>query len=162
MCQGSQSFERGHRVQVSYDKHSWCVHMPLCIYVAPTQIYSGEVHRGGGVISQTHVDQDLALQQDGLVPTSGAFDASCREINPESMQCHAKLQSVLQRVMELERRLGVVRDDKSLHRERIQLGLEVSVAGKRGVWASGFPFMMVLLALITVLIPNACKYVFSA
>lgn len=136
--------------------------MPLCIYVAPTQIYSGEVHRGGGVISQTHVNQDLALQQDGLAPTSGAFDASCREINPESMQCHAKLQSVLQRVMELERRLGVVRDGKSLHRERIQLGLEVSVAGKRGVWASGFPFMMVLLALITVLIPNACKYVFSA
>ncbi|KAH9051539.1 hypothetical protein EDB87DRAFT_1582374 [Lactarius vividus] len=58
--------------------------------LAPTQIYSGEVHRGGGVISQTHVDQDLALQQDGLAPTSGAFDASCREINPESMQCHSQ------------------------------------------------------------------------
>ncbi|KAH9030047.1 hypothetical protein EDB85DRAFT_1891779 [Lactarius pseudohatsudake] len=119
----------------------------------------GEVHRGGGVISQTHVDQDVALQRDNLALTSDTFDTSRREINPESMQCHAKLQSVLQRVMELERRLGVARgDDKSLRRERIQLGLEVSVAGKRGVWASEFPFMMVLLALMTVFIPNAYKY----
>jgi len=78
------------------------------------------------------------------------------------MRCHTELQSVLRRVMELERRLGVVRGEKSLRREHIQLGLEVSVAGKREVWASGFPFMMVLLALITVLIPNAYKYAFSA
>ncbi|KAH9021398.1 hypothetical protein EDB85DRAFT_1895713 [Lactarius pseudohatsudake] len=127
-------------------------------YVAPTQIYSGEVHRGRGVISQTHIDQDVVLQRDNLALTSDTFDTSRREINPESMQCHAKLQSVLQHMMELERRLGVVRDDKSLYHEHIQLGLEVSVAGKRGVWASEFPFMMVLLALMTVFIPNAYKY----
>jgi hypothetical protein len=58
--------------------------------------------------------------------------------------------------------MGVVRDEKSRRRERIQLGLEVSVAGERGVWAPGFPFMMVFLAFIVVIIPHAYKYTFSA
>jgi hypothetical protein len=30
------------------------------------------------------------------------------------------------------------------------------------VWAAGFPFMMVLLALVAVIIPSAYKYAFSA
>jgi hypothetical protein len=65
--------------------------------------------------------------------------------------------------MELERRLGAMRDNRFLRRERIQLGLGISVAGERGVSASGFPFMMVLLALIVVIIPGAYKYyTFSA
>lgn len=74
------------------------------------------------------------------------------------MQLHAKLQSALQRVMELERRLGAVRDNRFLRRERIQLGLEISVAGKRGVSMHGFPLMIVLLSLIVVMIPGAYKY----
>jgi hypothetical protein len=79
------------------------------------------------------------------------------------MRYNAKLQSVLRRMMELERHLGVVRGNKHryLHRERIQLGLDIIVAGERRGWASGFPFMMVLLIVITVIIPNAYKYAFS-
>jgi hypothetical protein len=60
--------------------------------------------------------------------------------------------------MELERRLGAMRDNRFLRRERIQLALEISVAGERGVSASGFSFMMVLLVLIVVIIPGAYKY----
>ena len=89
------------------------------------------------------------------------LDVPRREVDSESMQYHARLQSVLRRVMELERRLGVVRSDKSLRRKRIQLGLEVSVAEERGVWVSGFPLTILLLALTTVIIPNAYKYAFS-
>ena len=85
-----------------------------------------------------------------------------QEADSERMQSHAKLRSALQRVMELERRLDTVRSDKSLRRKRVQLGLEVSVAGERGVWAAGFPFMMVLVALVAVITPNAYKYAFSA
>jgi hypothetical protein len=110
-----------------------------------------------GNISRTHVDRDLALQLDNLAPTR-VFDVSRREVNSEIMQLHAKLQSVLRHVVELERRLGAVRDSRSLCRKRIQLGLEVSVAGERGVSAPGFPFMMVLLALIVVIIPGAYKH----
>lgn len=71
------------------------------------------------------------------------------------MQLRAKLRSVLRRMMELERRLGAVRDNRLLRRERIQLGLEISVAGDRRVLASRFPFTMVLLALIAA---GAYKY----
>jgi hypothetical protein len=120
------------------------------------------MYEGEGNISQTHVGQDLALQQDNLAPTRRVFDVSRREVDSEIMQLHAKVQSVLRRVVELERRLGAVRDSRSLRRERIELGLEVSVAGERGVSAPGFPFMMVLLALIVVIIPGAYKhYAFS-
>ncbi|KAH9030021.1 hypothetical protein EDB85DRAFT_1891756 [Lactarius pseudohatsudake] len=114
-----------------------------------------EVHRGEGAISQAHVNQD---------DLKSTCDVSRQEIDsdPESMQYYTKLRSVLRRVIELERRLGVVCDEKSRCRERIQLGLEVSVAGERGVWALGFPFMMVFLAFIAVIIPHAYKYTFSA
>ena len=94
--------------------------------------------------------------------THETSNVSCQVANSKHMQYHAKPQSALQRVMELERRLGVVRSNKSLRRKRVQLGLEVSVAGERGVWAAGFPFMMVLVVLVAVIIPNAYKYAFSA
>jgi hypothetical protein len=123
---------------------------------------SNEVHKGKlegkDDISQTCVGQDLALQQDDLAPTSRVFDVPRREVNSETMQLHAKLRSVLRRIVELERRLGVMRDNRFLRRERIKLGLEISVAGERGVLASGFPYMMVLLALIVVIISGAYKY----
>jgi hypothetical protein len=52
-----------------------------------------------------------------------------------------------------------MRDNRFLRRERIQLGLEISVAGQRGVSASEFPYMMVfLLALIVVIISGTYKY----
>ena len=94
--------------------------------------------------------------------THETSNVSCQVANSKHMQYHAKPQSALQHVMELERRLGVVRSNNSLRRKRVQLGLEVSVAGERGVWAAGFPFMMVLVVLVAVIIPNAYKYAFSA
>jgi hypothetical protein len=102
------------------------------------------------------------LQQGNLTPTRKVFNVSRREVDYESIQLHNKLQSVLRRVVELERRLGAVRDNKFLRRERIQLGLEISVAGERGVSAPGFPFMMFLLALVVAIIPAYKYYVFSA
>jgi hypothetical protein len=117
-------------------------------------------------ISQTHAGQNFASQQDNPAPTRRVFDVSNREVNLlnyESMQLRIKLQSVVRRVAELERRLGVVRDNRVLRRERIQLGLDVSVAGERGVSAPAFPFVMVFLSLIVVVVPSAFKYyAFSA
>ena len=78
-----------------------------------------------------------------------------QDADPESMQYHTKLRSVLHHVMELERCLG---GKKSLCRKQIQFGLEVSVARECGVWASGFPFMMAFLAFITMIIPYAYRY----
>ena len=121
---------------------------------------SNEVHDGENDISQTRVGpaQELALQRD-LASTRRIFDVPRREVDSESMQLRADLQSALRRVMELEK---CMRDNRFLRRERIQLGLEVSVAGERRVSASGLPFMMVL-ALIVVIIPGAYKYyAFSA
>jgi hypothetical protein len=120
------------------------------------------MYEGGDGTSQTHISHDLALQQDNLPPTRRVFDVSCREVDDESMQLRAKLRSISQRVVELERRLGA-RDNRFLRRERIQLGLDISVAGERGVSTPGFPFLMVLLALVVVMIPGAYKYyAFSA
>ncbi|KAI0268934.1 hypothetical protein BGY98DRAFT_938053 [Russula aff. rugulosa BPL654] len=120
---------------------------------------SNEVREDEDEVSQTRVAQDLALQQDDLAPTRRAFDVPCREVDSESMQLHTKLQSALRRVMELERRLGAMRDKRFLRRERIQLGLEISMAaGQHGVSASRFPSMMILLALIVLIIPCAYKY----
>jgi len=120
-------------------------------------VHKGKLE-GKDDISQACVGQDLALQQDDLVPTSRVSDVSRREVNSETMQLHAKLQSVLQRMMELERRLGAMRDNRFLRRERIQLGLEISVAGERGVSVSRLPYMMVLLPLIVVIFLGAYKY----
>lgn len=129
----------------------------------PNYILYHEVHEGEDNISQTRIGQDLALQQGDLAPTHRVFNVPHRNVDPESMQRRAKLQSALRRVMELERRLGAMHDnhDRFLRRERIQLGLEISV-GDRGASASGFPFMMVL-ALIIVIFSGAYKYyTFSA
>jgi hypothetical protein len=114
----------------------------------------GEVHSGEGVTSQSQSGRALTLQQDRL-PTCESINILPQDTDPESMRYRTKLRSVLRRVMELERRLG---GEKSLRRERIQFGLEVSVAGERGVWAPGFPFMMVFLAFITMIIPYAYRY----
>ena len=62
----------------------------------------------------------------------------------------------------MENRLGVGQSGRSLRRERIQLGLEVSVAGERKMYAPGFPFMMILLVFIATIAPITYKYVFSA
>ena len=62
----------------------------------------------------------------------------------------------------MENRLGVGQSSRSLCRERIQLGLEVSVAGERKMYAPGLPFMMILLAFIATIAPITYKYVFSA
>lgn len=105
------------------------------------------------------VAQDLTLQQSDLAPTCGVLNVPHQEVNSDGMQHHAKLQSVLRRVMELERRLGATRDNRFLRRERIQLGLEISVIGDRGV--SEFPFMMVLFAFFVVIIPSAYKYYYA-
>ena len=121
------------------------------------------MYEGEGDSSKTHVGQDLALQQDNLAPTHRVFGISHQEVNSEIMHFCTKLQSVLQRVVELERHLGAMHDNRFLRRKRIQLGLETSVVGERGVTAFGFPFMMALLALIVVIIPGAYKYyTFSA
>ena len=108
--------------------------------------------------AQTRVAQDLTLQQGDLAPTCRVLNVPHQEVNSDSMQHHAKLRSVLRRVMELERRLGAMRDNRFLRRERIQLGLEFSVIGERGVSVSEFPFMMVLFAFFVVIIPSAYKY----
>ena len=102
------------------------------------------------------------LRQAELMCTHETSNISCQVANSKHMQYHAKPQSALQCMMELERCLGVVRSDKSLCHEHVQLGLEVSVAGEHGVWAAGFPFMMVLVVLVAMIIPNAYKYAFSA
>jgi len=74
-----------------------------------------------------------------------------------------KLQLALWCIMELERHLGAMCDNRFLYCECIQLGLGISVAGEHGVSASGFPFMMVLLALIAIIIPGTYEYyMFSA
>ncbi|KAI9447020.1 hypothetical protein BJY52DRAFT_1228531 [Lactarius psammicola] len=67
------------------------------------------------------------------------FNVSRQEVDPEIVRYYTKLRSVLRRMIELERCLGVARDEKSLRREHIRLGLEVSVAGECGVWAPGIP-----------------------
>ncbi len=121
------------------------------------------MYKGEDDISQTHVSQDLALQQGNLAPTCKIFDVSHWEVDYESIQLHNKLKSVLQCMVELERHLGAMHNNRFLHHEHIQLGLEISVAGEHGVSAPRLPFIMVILALVVVIIPGAYKYyVFSA
>ena len=121
------------------------------------------MYKGEDDISQTHVSQDLTLQQDNLAPTCKVFDVSHQEVDYESIQLHNKLKSVLQCMVELERHLGAMHNNRFLHHEHIQLGLEISVAGEHRVSAPRFPFMMVILALVVAIMPGAYKYyVFSA
>ena len=56
--------------------------------------------------------------------------------------------------------MGIARNDRSLRRERIQLGLEIVVADNR-VRARGLPFLMIIFAIITTTALNAYKYAFS-
>ncbi|KAH9013673.1 hypothetical protein EDB85DRAFT_1899607 [Lactarius pseudohatsudake] len=118
------------------------------------------VHRGDSVISQAHINHDVTMQAaDELALTPEAFYVLCQRVDTESVQYHTRFQSLLQRVMVLEKNLGVGRSDslRSLRRERIQLGLEVSMAGERRMYAPGLPFMMVLLVLAVTITPTAYK-----
>ena len=100
-----------------------------------------------------------ALSSLGEVALPHADQGADAQVFKEQLEnTHAKLRSVLRRIVELERRLGVMRDNRFLRCERIQLGLEISVTGERGVSASEFPYMMVLLALIVVVISIAYKF----
>jgi hypothetical protein len=74
---------------------------------------------------------------------------------------HQEVQSVLRHIIELERHMGtVVRNNRSLRRKRIQLGLEIVVADSQ-VRACGLPFLMIILAVITTMVLNTYKYAFS-
>jgi hypothetical protein len=97
------------------------------------------------------------LQQSDLALTSRVFDIPHQVAESKNMQLHTKLQSALQCIMELERQLDAMHDNRFLCHEHIQLGLEIFVADKHGVSASMFPFMMVL-ALIVMIIPGTYKY----
>ncbi|KAI9450752.1 hypothetical protein BJY52DRAFT_1227040 [Lactarius psammicola] len=72
---------------------------------------------GGFTASQYHVSHDTAIQQPKPELTREDHYALRQEVR-----------SALRRIVELERRMGIVRDDRSLRRERIQLGLEIVVA----------------------------------
>ncbi len=56
--------------------------------------------------------------------------------------------------------MGIVRSDRSLHCECIQLGLEIVVADNQ-VRARGLPFLIIILTIITTVVLNAYKYAFS-
>ena len=60
--------------------------------------------------------------------------------------------------------MGIVWNDRSLRRERIQLGLEIVVVDNRvrlGVRARGLPFLIIILAIITTMVLNVYKYALS-
>ncbi len=112
-------------------------------------IFQNEALEGGCTASQYHVSHDTAIQQP----------------KPELMHenyyaLHQEAWSALRHIVELERHMGIVWDDRSLCRERIQLGLEIVVADNQ-VRAHGLPFLIIILALITTIVLNAYKYVFS-
>ena len=105
--------------------------------------------QGGSAAPQFRVDQDTAIQWPKPAQTHEDLHALLRDI-----------QSVLQRITEMEKRMGVSRSDRSIRRERIQLGLEV-VVGDGRVRARGLPFLLMILAVITTMVLNAYKYAFS-
>lgn len=104
---------------------------------------------GSAAPYQFRVDQDTAIQWTKPTQTHEDLCGSLRDI-----------QSVLQRITEMEKRMNVSRSDRSIRRERIQLGLEV-VVGDGRVRARGLPFLLMILAVITTMVLNAYKYAFS-
>jgi len=112
-------------------------------------IFQNKALEGGCTASQYHVSHDTAIQQPKPELT--------RE---DHYALHQEARSALRRIVELEKRMGIVQDDRSLRRERIQLGLEIVVADN-WVRACGLPFLIIILALITTIVLNAYKYVFS-
>lgn len=73
----------------------------------------------------------------------------------------AKIQSLLRRVMELEKRIGIFQNGKYLCCEHIQVGLEIAVADNCGVRACSLPFLIAIFAILTTMVPTAYKYAFS-
>ena len=98
---------------------------------------------------QFRIDQDTAIQWPKPAQTHEDLHALLRDI-----------QSVLQRITEMEKHMGVSQSDRSIRHEHIQLGLEV-VVGDGHVRACGLPFLLMILAVITTMVLNAYKYVFS-
>ena len=124
----------------------------VCVYSTSlplTYIHlPNEALRGGSTTS--HIDHHTVIQQ----PKS-------EQAHDDSHVLRQEVQSVLRRIFELERRMGIVRNDRSVHRERIQLGLAIMVADNR-VRARGLPFLIIILAIIAIMmVPNAYKYAFS-
>jgi hypothetical protein len=123
----------------------------VCVYSTSlplTNIYLPNEAPGGGSTT-SHVNH-TAIQQ----PKS-------EQARDDSYALHQDVQSVLRRTFELERRMGIVRNDRSVRRERIQLGLEIVVADNR-VRARGLPFLIIIFAIIAIMmVLNAYKYAFS-
>ncbi|KAH9015317.1 hypothetical protein EDB84DRAFT_1443510 [Lactarius hengduanensis] len=99
----------------------------------------------GSTPSQFHVSHNTAIpiQQPKPELTHGDLYALCQEV-----------QSALRRIIELEK--GIVGSDRSLRRERIQIGLDIAVADN-WVRARGLPFLIIILAIITTMVLNAYK-----
>ena len=128
----------------------------VCFYstsLPSTYIRIPDVALGEGSTT-SHVDHETAIHDQQPKSKSEQTRDDCYALRQE-------VQSVLCRTSELERRMGIVRNYKCVRRERIQLGLEIVVADN-GVRARGFPFLILLLAIITVMMYlNAYKYAFS-
>jgi hypothetical protein len=124
----------------------------VCVYSTSlplTNIHLPNEAPGGGSTT-SHVNHDSAIQQ----PKS-------EQARDDSYALRQEVQSVLRRTFELERRMGIVRSDRSVRRERIQLGLEIVVADNR-VRACGLPFLIIIFAIIAIMmVSNAYKYAFS-
>ena len=101
------------------------------------------------------------MQQGKLKLVREELYALRREVHSAATGSDAKIQSLLRRVMELEKRIGIFRNGKYLRRERIQIGLDIAVADNRGLRACGLPFLIVIFAILTTVVPTAYKYVFS-
>ena len=111
---------------------------------------------------EAHINHDVLTPQLGRPLNLEDFYVLRQQLDSQSVKYHTRFQSLLRRVIELENRLGVRKSGRSLRRERIQLGLEVSVAGEHNIYAPGLPFMMILLAFIATMAPITYKYVISA
>ncbi|KAI9429862.1 hypothetical protein H4582DRAFT_2064579 [Lactarius indigo] len=110
----------------------------------------------GSTASQFHVSHDTAL--DTAIPIQQPKSELTRE---DLYALRQEVHTALWRIIEVERRMGIVRSDRSLRREHIQLGLEIAVADNR-VRARGLPFLIIILAIITTIVLNAYKYTFSS
>jgi hypothetical protein len=118
-----------------------------------TYIYIPDEALGGGSTA-SHVNHETAIHDQQPKSKSEQSCDDCDALRQE-------VQSVLCRTSELERRMGIARNYRSVRRERIQLGLEIVVADN-GLRAHGFPFLILILAIITVMmVLNAYKYAFS-
>ncbi len=84
-------------------------------------------------LSQTHINQALKSQKNELAHIREALDDMHQEAHSDTTQYCAKIQSLLQCVVDMERCLAAMGDERSLCCERIKLGLKVS---GRGMWGT--------------------------